>query len=219
MQMLQTQQPQPAKSDPGFNLRNLLMSRKHLKVNLFNKVEAPRCSLSVTLNLGHSDLSLIVEQMWKGVIDLHGDVFRIWGLLAFLPARLPLRSCCRRDALEQKAVCVCVCVIPPVLIIYHVFWYSKEIWLFCIRSTDTLDILCHFSSPISHSWKLPVCFVSFKTPWQGRDSAPYPESTPMAGDTTPTILGGPALKSTFQTRIFAGRIGRVACVMWWCDVS
>ena len=61
MQMLQTQQPQPAKSDPGFNLRNLLMSRK-LKVNVF-KVEAPRCSLSVTLNLGHSNLSLIVEQM------------------------------------------------------------------------------------------------------------------------------------------------------------
>ena len=62
MQMLQTQ-PQPAKSDPGFKLRSLLMSRKHLKVSVFNKVEAPRCSLSVTLNFGYSDLSVIVEQM------------------------------------------------------------------------------------------------------------------------------------------------------------
>ena len=47
-----------------------------------------------------------------------------------------------------------------------------------------------------------LCFFSNTLAWQGRDSAPYPESTPMAGDTTPTILGGPALKSTFQTDIF-----------------
>lgn len=104
---------------------------------------------------------------WADVKRCHRFAWRCFSDLrsaGFSSSQATIAILLQKRCIGAKSI---VCIIPPVLILYlyHVCW---------LYATDTLDILYNFSSPISRSWKLPVCFVSFKTLWLGRAEIVHP---------------------------------------------